>query len=81
MIITPKLRGDVSCFDRNECYPLAFGLPAVLMIIAVVIFVLGKSSYIIKIPTRNVLWDVCKVLYFALRNGVSRWRRGSKQAF
>lgn len=32
--LTPILRGQVHCFDQNDCYPLAFGLPAVLMIIA-----------------------------------------------
>ena len=34
MIVTPVLRGDVSCFG-NDCYSLAFGVPAALMIIAI----------------------------------------------
>ena len=32
--VTPILREDVKCLDQTTCYPLAFGVPAVLMIIA-----------------------------------------------
>lgn len=34
-IITPILREDVHCFGEDSCFPLAFGLPSVLMIIAI----------------------------------------------
>lgn len=37
---TPILRADVHCFKEQECYPLAFGLPAVLMVTAI-----GKRTY------------------------------------
>jgi solute carrier family 15 oligopeptide transporter 1 len=33
--VTPILREDVSCFGDDTCYPLAFGVPAVLMLISV----------------------------------------------
>lgn len=33
--ITPVLRTRVHCFGENECYPLAFGVPAILMMIAI----------------------------------------------
>jgi solute carrier family 15 oligopeptide transporter 1 len=33
--ITPILREDVQCFGDDTCYPLAFGVPALLMIVAV----------------------------------------------
>lgn len=33
--ITPMLRSDVHCFGENDCYSLAFGVPAVLMITAI----------------------------------------------
>jgi dipeptide/tripeptide permease len=52
-LLTPVLRGYVQCFDENECFPLAFGVPAVLMIIAVVIFLLGTRWYIITKPKRK----------------------------
>lgn len=33
--LTPILRKDVHCFDDQDCYSLAFGVPAVLMITSV----------------------------------------------
>lgn len=33
--ITPILREDVKCFNRDDCYSLAFGVPAVVLIIAI----------------------------------------------
>lgn len=33
--VTPILREDVHCFGSNSCFPLAFGVPALLMIVAV----------------------------------------------
>lgn len=34
-VFTPILRSDVHCFEQNDCYPLAFGVPAILMLIAI----------------------------------------------
>jgi dipeptide/tripeptide permease len=44
IFVTPILRGDVECFN-NDCYPLAFGVPALLMVIATIIFVAGSPLY------------------------------------
>ena len=33
--VTPILREDVSCFGETTCFPLAFALPALLIIIAI----------------------------------------------
>lgn len=38
-IITPIFREDVSCFGDDSCYPLAFSVPAALMIVALGIYV------------------------------------------
>uniref|UniRef100_A0A1A9WA00 Oligopeptide transporter 1 n=1 Tax=Glossina brevipalpis TaxID=37001 RepID=A0A1A9WA00_9MUSC len=59
---TPILRADVHCFKQQECYPLAFGLPAVLMVTAIVIFVLGYPLYKIKPPAGNMLVLVSKTI-------------------
>lgn len=32
---TPILRNDVKCFGDSDCYSLAFGVPAVLMITSI----------------------------------------------
>ncbi|KAM3862255.1 solute carrier family 15 member 2 [Diretmus argenteus] len=70
-IITPILRGDVKCFDR-DCYALAFGVPAALMILALVVFIAGSGMYKKNPPEGNILLDVFNCIGFAIRN---RWRR------
>ncbi|KAH8245515.1 hypothetical protein KR032_011206, partial [Drosophila birchii] len=64
--VTPILREDVSCFDDINCYPLAFGVPAVLMIISVIIFVLGRSLYKMKPPAGNMVVLVSSTIWTAL---------------
>ena len=75
-LITPKLRADVSCFGDSECYPLAFGVPAILMFIATAVFMLGSGSYVINIPTRNVIVDTGKVWYAGMKTKVQSMRHG-----
>eukprot|EP00047_Mylnosiga_fluctuans_P023682 m.143765 g.143765 ORF g.143765 m.143765 type:complete len:609 (+) comp9667_c0_seq13:608-2434(+) len=76
MIITPKLRADVACFGQNECYPLAFGLPAVLMTVALLVFVAGRARYLIRIPSRNVIVETIRAIYDACALRFRRWRNG-----
>lgn len=33
--ISPELRESVQCFGKESCFPLAFGVPAVLMLISI----------------------------------------------
>lgn len=42
MYSSPYLRGNVHCFNQDSCFPLGFGVSAILMIIA-----LGKKKIII----------------------------------
>ena len=35
VLVTPILRSAITCFGQDSCYPLAFGVPAALMAIAV----------------------------------------------
>lgn len=53
MFITPIIRQNVHCFGENNCYPLAFGLPAVLMFTATVVFVAGSVMYVKKPPSSD----------------------------
>ncbi|XP_056145064.1 solute carrier family 15 member 2 [Lampris incognitus] len=69
--ITPILRSDVQCFN-GDCYALAFGVPAALMVVALVVFIAGSGLYKKNPPEGNVLLDVCKCIGFAIRN---RFRR------
>ena len=43
-LLTPVFRSDIKCFG-NDCYPLAFGVPAAFMLIAIIFFVSGTSYY------------------------------------
>ncbi|XP_016996958.2 peptide transporter family 1 isoform X1 [Drosophila takahashii] len=64
--VTPILREDVSCFDDINCYPLAFGVPAVLMIVSVIVFVLGRSLYKMKPPAGNMVVLVSSTIWTAI---------------
>lgn len=54
MIITPILRSSVQCFD-SDCYALAFGVPAILMVVAVIFFVVGSPFYTKPPPGNNII--------------------------
>ncbi|XP_058247557.1 solute carrier family 15 member 2 [Hemibagrus wyckioides] len=73
-LITPILRADVQCFG-GDCYALAFGVPAALMIIALVVFIAGSGLYKKSPPEGNVLLNVCKCIGFAISN---RWGSSKK---
>ncbi|XP_075230327.1 uncharacterized protein LOC142329540 [Lycorma delicatula] len=58
--LTPELREDVKCLGQDTCYPLAFGIPAILMVVSLLIFVAGRFMYKVKKPTGNIIVDVTK---------------------
>ncbi|XP_060535215.1 peptide transporter family 1-like isoform X2 [Cylas formicarius] len=64
--LTPILRNDVHCFDADSCYPLAFAVPGILMVISIIIFALGKPLYTIKKPKGNVMVEVSKCVGHAI---------------
>lgn len=61
-ITIPILRHDVQCFDMNDCYPLAFGLPSILMLAAFLVLLSGKSIYVHVSPTENMMVKVLKCI-------------------
>jgi len=67
-LLTPVLRG-VHCIEES-CFPLAFGIPAALMIIALCIFIYGKSSYKVYPPTGNVIGQTFMCVGRAIKNKV-----------
>lgn len=64
--LTPLLRSNVTCFDETSCYSLAFLVPAVLMTLSLVIFLVGRPLYKIKNPTSNAIVDVTKCISHAI---------------
>lgn len=65
--VTPMLRADVRCFGNNDCYSLAFGVPAVLMICSMVIFVMGKHLYQLHPPSGNSIFGVSQCVTSAYK--------------
>ncbi|KAF7661999.1 hypothetical protein LDENG_00249690 [Lucifuga dentata] len=76
-IITPILRAqECGIHTQQDCYPLAFGVPAALMVVALVVFIIGSGMYYKAEPQGNIMLDVCKCIGFAIKN---RFRHRSKQ--
>uniref|UniRef100_A0A914XMW3 Oligopeptide transporter 1 n=1 Tax=Plectus sambesii TaxID=2011161 RepID=A0A914XMW3_9BILA len=65
--LTPEFRA-LPCMGRDSCYPLAFGIPAVLMVVATVFFVGGSFWYKKYPPKENVIFEVIKGIKTALAN-------------
>ncbi|XP_076799009.1 solute carrier family 15 member 2 isoform X2 [Arvicanthis niloticus] len=65
--ITPMLRGDVKCFGE-DCYALAFGIPGLLMVLALVVFAMGSKMYRKPPPEGNIVAQVTKCIWFAICN-------------
>ncbi|XP_065184783.1 solute carrier family 15 member 2-like isoform X2 [Sycon ciliatum] len=64
--LSPYLRANTSCFDA-DCYMYAFGLPAILMIIAIGIFMAGNRFYVKREPAGNVIAQVAKAIALGVR--------------
>ncbi|KAF3426273.1 hypothetical protein E2986_07246, partial [Frieseomelitta varia] len=77
--LTPVLRSSVSCFGDSTCYSLAFLVPAILMTLSIVIFVLGKPLYKIVKPTGNVVLNVSRCISHAIYRKVTS--KGEKRKY
>ncbi|NXI92915.1 S15A1 protein, partial [Psophia crepitans] len=76
-VITPILRAqECGIHSKQRCYPLAFGVPAALMAVALVVFIVGSRMYKKVQPQGNVMIEVSKCIGFAIKN---RFRHRSKQ--
>ncbi|KAI5621093.1 solute carrier family 15 member 1, partial [Silurus asotus] len=68
-LITPILRGqECGIYSTQKCYPLAFGVPAALMVVSLVVFIAGSSMYVKAAPKGNIMLDVCKCIGYAIKN-------------
>ncbi|KAK2118858.1 hypothetical protein P7K49_000244 [Saguinus oedipus] len=75
-IITPMLRvQECGIHSKQACYPLAFGVPAALMAVALMVFILGSGMYKKFQPQGNIMAKVVKCVGFAIKN---RFRHRSK---
>ncbi|XP_072541890.1 solute carrier family 15 member 1 [Salminus brasiliensis] len=68
-LITPILRGqDCGIHTQQKCYPLAFGVPAALMVVSLIVFIAGSGMYVKAAPKGNIMMDVCNCIGFAINN-------------
>ncbi|KAF4087049.1 hypothetical protein AMELA_G00091150 [Ameiurus melas] len=68
-LITPILRGqECGIHSIQKCYPLAFGVPAALMVVSLVVFIAGSGMYVKAAPKGNIMLDVSKCIGFAVKN-------------
>jgi len=65
-IVGPELR-SVHCSGGEDCYPLAFGVTALVMFIATVIIFMGKQFYTIK-PTDGVVSKILRIVWKGLKS-------------
>uniref|UniRef100_A0AAY4BWS4 Solute carrier family 15 member 2 n=1 Tax=Denticeps clupeoides TaxID=299321 RepID=A0AAY4BWS4_9TELE len=69
-VITPILRGDVQCFG-GDCYALAFGVPAALMVVA--------DPHPKSPPEGNVMLRMFRCVGFAIGNRSKNSKHNSKR--
>ena len=56
---------------KDSCYFLAFGIPALLMVVAVFMFVFGTKHYIQNPPSgQNIFWDCIRCIWYGAWNKV-----------
>uniref|UniRef100_A0A672IGQ2 Solute carrier family 15 member 1 n=1 Tax=Salarias fasciatus TaxID=181472 RepID=A0A672IGQ2_SALFA len=68
-IITPVLRAqECGIHKQRECYPLAFGVPAALMVVALIVFIVGSGMYTKTAPQGNIMVKFCRCVGFAIKN-------------
>ncbi|PAV75579.1 hypothetical protein WR25_12590 [Diploscapter pachys] len=65
--ISPIFR-SMPCMGQDSCYPMAFGIPACLMILATCVFMAGSFWYKKPKPTMNVFGEVARVIGRAIAN-------------
>ncbi|VDN35255.1 unnamed protein product [Gongylonema pulchrum] len=77
ILLTPMLRGRVKCFGSEYCFPLAFGVPGVLMLLAFILFVSGWRYYKIAPAAKgNVVFSVFCCIIYAAKKKISALFKG-----
>ena len=79
IFLTPILRRDIQCFD-DDCYAASFGVPAVLMISSIIVFLAGSYLYVRVPPTgRNVYIQIFSIIFYAIYQRIRKRGSGLKK--
>ncbi|RNA38646.1 solute carrier family 15 member 1-like isoform X1 [Brachionus plicatilis] len=72
-ILTPIFRNDVKCFGQ-DCYPLAFGVPAVVMVASIIIYAIGTPFYNRSDETNkkgsNIIIQTADCIFTGIKNKI-----------
>lgn len=86
-IVLPMLRNDFKCYGQ-DCYPLAYGVATIVLVISFVIFMLGSPFYRKNINddnannnarNGNVFTQTIGCIYTALKNFFRRNKNETKE--
>jgi solute carrier family 15 oligopeptide transporter 1 len=77
-VLTPLIRSQVHCFGY-DCYALAFAVPSLLMLIAIIIFVVGTPLYKRIPPKENIIAKFIAIVSRAIRNIIVGSSSGQKE--
>ncbi|EFO82401.1 CRE-PEPT-1 protein [Caenorhabditis remanei] len=69
--ISPIFRSQ-PCLGQDSCYPMAFGIPAILMIVATLVFMGGSFWYKKNPPKDNVFGEVSRLMFGAVGNKMKK---------
>ncbi|KAG7503188.1 solute carrier family 15 member 1-like [Solea senegalensis] len=68
-VITPILRAqECGIHTKQKCYSLAFGVPAALMVVALIVFIIGSGMYNKTAPQGNIMVKFCRCVGYAIKN-------------
>lgn len=68
--VTPILRKDVKCLGLDDCFPLAFGIPTLFMILSVLVFLMGNCYYKKSFIKENMFLKVCCYYWVSLATDI-----------
>ncbi|CAD5122586.1 DgyrCDS10998 [Dimorphilus gyrociliatus] len=77
LIIGVGTGANVSCFGK-DCYLLAFGLPAILMFLSIILFFAGGNYYKKFPPSGNVIGQLISISWRGFRNRIRGKQEGKK---
>ncbi|GFW01969.1 solute carrier family 15 member 2 [Trichonephila clavipes] len=71
-VFSPTLKADVKCFGETSCFSLAFLISALLSVIALILFLIGRPFYVIKPAEGSVFISVVQCICNALYNKATK---------
>ncbi|VVC33647.1 Proton-dependent oligopeptide transporter family,Major facilitator superfamily domain [Cinara cedri] len=62
----PELRASIHCFGRDSCFPLAFGVSTLCLLLGIGGFFMGRNLYIKRKPENHVIFRTFGCICYAI---------------